>query len=819
MKGFVFEEATVDQGSFATGGIASFGELTQAEFDAARKTSNVNSEIVARQEYYDRVIDTVQEETGQTLENPYRIGFWKTTLNVDAHLRAQRTHQNQRDIVRRDAVFEFEEKYENIRRNYGASFIGPGGESVQVHEDVRQQTKSGNLLPYLLSAEAGGRGVALEANRVAEDTRNRSQSGVGSFTAGLAGGAGAAFTDPVQIGASFLGPTGRASTLLKTARNGALVTAAQEAALQPTIAAWHKELGLEYTAGDAIQNTFFAAVTGGVLAGTGRYANDQIKTSRQYKAAKARLESLPDEHPLRQLGSNKREDVIATASRIEEFLPDEGKELLASARAEARTDAARPDHIDIGEHRTALDEARRAAESPDLYLPPIVDDAPPIRGHDFAQPSERFGGVFEVEGLPVRQTRLDVTKLETDAQSLQYKSGGDADGVTERLSGVEQWNPVLANEFIVWERADGRLVVADGHQRSGLGRRLVESGAEEEIQVNANVLRERDGWTAGDVRAVAAKKNIAEGSGDVLDTAQAIRDRPDIVDKSLPLSSEHLRNARAIARLDENAYGLVRNGILQPSHAAVIGRYAPKEAHNAVAEAIQQARPSNALEAQVVVREALEAGFRVDVQESLFGADVHQRSILPEKIKLVTAITKKLRSDKKVFGVLAKEAERIEAAGNTLARGENAKLAASAGQVEDLLVRLATRRGGISDRLNDAARAIGEGETTRAKAAAELSKALRDDLDAGGIESLLDAPSREPAPRKVFDEPDGPPVRDLDAEADALSGELEATPRDPNTNDLFATVPDADGTPIRDGDAEIKKADAVLKRFEGCVVR
>jgi hypothetical protein len=54
--------------------------------------------------------------------------------------------------------------------------------------------------------------------------------------------------------------------------------------------------------------------------------------------------------------------------------------------------------------------------------------------------------------------------------------------------------------------------VADGHQRFGLAKRLNdERGFEHSL--DGFLFREADGWSAPEVRILAALKNIREGSG------------------------------------------------------------------------------------------------------------------------------------------------------------------------------------------------------------------------------------------------------------------------------------------------------------------
>ena len=103
--------------------------------------------------------------------------------------------------------------------------------------------------------------------------------------------------------------------------------------------------------------------------------------------------------------------------------------------------------------------------------------------------------------------------LLVDAKLFQFKAGGDVMGVTDRLQDIGTWDPIRANTIIVYEFADGRTFIADGHQRLGLAKRLQAADPSLDIQLKAFKLREIDGISVPEARAPAAAKNISEGTG------------------------------------------------------------------------------------------------------------------------------------------------------------------------------------------------------------------------------------------------------------------------------------------------------------------
>jgi hypothetical protein len=177
------------------------------------------------------------------------------------------------------------------------------------------------------------------------------------------------------------------------------------------------------------------------------------------------------------------------------------------------------------------------------------------------------------DGSPVtlHATRVPASSILIDADRFQFKSGGDAAGVTDRLKGVNEWDPGLAGRVTLWQDNEGRLFAADGHQRVGLAKRV---GAD--TPIDAMVLRERDGISAETARTWAALKNVAEGTGSAVDAAKVIRGGGgEALLKRLPPRSALVRDAGALYRLSDDAFGAVVNEVIPPDQAAVIGHLLP----------------------------------------------------------------------------------------------------------------------------------------------------------------------------------------------------------------------------------------------------
>lgn len=316
----------------------------------------------------------------------------------------------------------------------------------------------------------------------------------------------------------------------------------------------------------------------------------------------------------------------------------------------------------------------------------------------------------EPEGLPpIESASFRPDQIETDAGLMQYKSGGDAAGVTDRLQGVTEWNPILSGKAVVWEGADGRRVIVDGHQRLGLAKRL--SADDPNIRMDAVVLREADGVTAQQARVWGALKNIAEGSGDAVDAARVLREAPPGF--QLPPRSPLVRTAKGLSSLSNEAFGAVLNNVAQPNLAAQVGNIAPDrpEIHMALLDMIRQSGVTTEGQAATVVRQALADGFgsRREQQLGMFG-ELPQQSLYGPAARILDAAKRQLRQEKRVFSTLTDQAGRIEQAGNVLDRGANAEKVIGNDEALAILDRTANSAGPVRSSLLDAARASLDGD-------------------------------------------------------------------------------------------------------------
>ena len=498
-------------------------------------------------------------------------------------------------------------------------------------------------------------------------------SGVARFAGGMTGG----MEDPLNQ-AFMLIPEARIGKSFAGYVLGSAVTnAGVEAIQQPAVAEWYADLGLDYgweefattiamaaAAGAAIPTTFYVGGKAVTLTA------DQIKKGVDVLTAASGRKS--------------------SSQRAAEILQD-----VAEAH-----DAANPmgqTVPELAEHKGRSIEGGRAAYE---NRAPNLTDRP---SGTVTAPAD----VYAFDNLDNMVFRFDPNEIKVDAETFQFKAGGDEFGVTERLRDVTQWDPVKAGQITVFEYADGNLFIADGHQRLGLAQRILSRDPSQDVRLYGYKLREVDGITPEEAMVIAALKNIAEGTGSVMDAAKIARIAPDrLSGPDFPKNSAFVRQARALAQLEKDAWGMVVNDIVPPQQAAVVGRLIPDDPdmQAAALRVLAKTEPANEFQAEAITQQVISAGMIRETQDDLFGEAFVTESLYLERAKILDRAQRQLRKDRSAFQNLINNESRLASEGNQLVTSANQRRANEDGETIARLQALANRKGPLSEALTDAAR-------------------------------------------------------------------------------------------------------------------
>ena len=657
---------------------------------------------------------------------------------------------------------------------------------------------------------------------------SRSNPGFFPAAARFVGGMGAGGGDPVTTATMPFG--GWSKTLWKNIAQSAAVNAGAGAISELDVKDWYDELGLEYGYEEFLQNVAMQAAFGAAMpaagAGIRMTANQALKGWDVLKGKMKKPLSAEDQALVDKLESQadiEESNPLQSENGIEAESEHEARLSDATAALAGDTAPRMPDEpsspikgtIPLQDELNALDEKwlannakLKAAEAEGLKIQDRLNDAFDVDPNltkdskivkdlmdenklnqsevdEFRSIQDGLGGQ-RVKILEAQEQKLalidngadnidgviyniDPMDIEVDAKTFQFKEGGDEFGVTERLQGVTTWDKYKSGTVTVYEYADGRMAIADGHQRLGLAKRIRSQDPSQDVRVYAYKLRETDGITPEEARVIAAMKNIAEGTGTSIDAAKVLRVDPSRISE-LPPRSELVRQARDMMGLSDTAFGAVVNGVIPPRYGAIVGRLIDdQDLQGAAIEVLAKADPSNAFQAESIVRQVRESGSEQVEQISLFGEEVVTESFFVERSKILDRAYKELRRDKAAFETLVRNSERLEAEGNILVKDANERKASTDAQTIALLQTLANRKGPLSDALNDAAKTA-RNTNSYVAATSGFLDAVRgsiksgdfDRLSTGDVGRAVDGPpeitrseaTAEPA-LEGFDEPTG----------------------------------------------------------------
>lgn len=311
---------------------------------------------------------------------------------------------------------------------------------------------------------------------------------------------------------------------------------------------------------------------------------------------------------------------------------------------------------------------------------------------------------------------LDPRQLAVDPKRFQFKESNER-GVTGALEGTNRWESDLASPIMAWQANDGQLFVADGHQRHDLATRAQAAG-QDNVQIPAKVYREADGYTPEYMRALAAYKNISEGSGTAIDAAKVMRGVNAIPTNralpALPPKQQMVQQGAALAKLSDEAFGVVVNGIVPPGYAAHVGAMIadPAEQMGALT-VLARAQPANSEQARMMVKDIINSGFAKQAADDQgrfpWEDDNAVMPLFSERARVLDNAMRNLRGTRRVFKAAVEGEDALTGAGNVLDTEGNVRAKTENERLLDTLERNATTHGPVSDALNSAARDLAGG--------------------------------------------------------------------------------------------------------------
>jgi hypothetical protein len=736
-------------------------EALEASYYQERLTFQQNSDETANKLYWEPTLDRIEEVTGQRPARP--------------------DIRNTRELT--DAVDRF--FYDNARFMVGTRYadsVEQINALISQYPELEQELGIKAVADHISATEQ----LAIDAEKKAV---SQERTALGEI-AGFLGTVGAEFRlfadDPTYGAASVLGGGARAigkpavTNIARIAFGESIVAAGLEASRAPSVAAWRKRVGLEYDA-----ETFFTSVAaagaGGLIIGGAIATPIEVLARRGEKKPGARvgMEMLRavDETTIYEVDAKMQQLSAQQYAEGLQALEEAGVDLPPVARGAIEVAESQGELLDNNplEDDAEIEHLARELEA-EAFVEGEIDTLPPAQPTAELRPRD----IYEADNLDNTIFKFDPATIETDAKTFQYKSGGDEFGVTDKYRSVKVWDPSKSGQVIVYEYADGRRVIADGHQRLGIAKRILAEDPDQNPILYGTLLREVDGISPQAAMVQAARKNITEAvdapGNKVIDAAKLEREVPGALDDpSLPVGASLMRQARDLVELSDLAFGMVINELVPSNYAAIVGRLVEGgDRQMAVLQVLADVEPANVTQAEAIVRQAMAAEFDEAVQVGLFGEQLVTASLFKERARVLDAALKQLKQDRAVFNSLVENRARIEGEGNVLAAAQNQSRSEIDGQAIQIIQAVANRKGELSDALTAAARELAD-TGNAAAASRSFVDAVREAISRGELDGadvsnqgravdaaaegdrLAASPGREEL--AAFDEPDTPAIK------------------------------------------------------------
>lgn len=756
-------------------GVATAREAFDITFDTEYYVQGRRDvESTAYRDEWKPILEAIENKTGEEFWNP---GNWLYLPTPDDNFPEYNPDNPRASLQAPDKLYNRQEKYDTSS-NKIFDYIT---ENADLFADVPEvKNLNGTIIADRVKSKVLEKLDALQQ-------LNKKQRSVGNYGAGFGGGMAATITDlpnlAVTVGTVFV-TKGRNLGLWKQLTVDAIANMGAEAIAQEEVMDWYASLDLPYS----MEDFYYSVATAGVAgAGLGLGMRGAIAlpgkiklTWQQWRDGKIAV----DKANARINGLEYKEDLTIGAA-TQEAKVAENFDNQTPYKKEVDPSGQK----NINDQNQAADAIKQADENK-LPVTPIADtknykaldakagsavlidpdnieiDAAKFQfkeGGDEFGVTERLQDVTEWDDVKSNVAIL----YETKDGKLFVVDGHQRVALAKKLK-AQQTEPT------VWEDLPNDLDARIAVLQEAFNKRLpvqavrlqqaIDAGEIKSIndlleftayydkyykgkktkgskfkapEILAYIRKETDGVSIEAVRAEAAAKNMAEGSGTIVDAAKVLRDAPELI-KLLPPRSVFIQQAKGLSNLSDEAFMAAVNGIVTPEYGAIVGRYIDNSADQlATMKLLQKLNPQNATQAESIVSQAKTIGFEKTTQTGLFGDEVIADNAFLSRAKLLDAALKYLRGRKSIFKNLVDDKTVIEQYGNKLDNLTNAQKEKIYGQAIETIKQNANNVGAIADNLTTLAKEFeAEGSTNINKFTKRFADNLEQGIKSGSFERI-----------------------------------------------------------------------------------
>ena len=327
---------------------------------------------------------------------------------------------------------------------------------------------------------------------------------------------------------------------------------------------------------------------------------------------------------------------------------------------------------------------------------------------------------FDNNSNVIREVRLDPDDIEVEPDVFQFKTEevDPTTGVSPKLKGITEWDQDAANVVMVFEYADGRKVIADGHQRLALAKRIKGMGKQKPYLL-ATIRREVDGHTPEETMVAAMMLNVHQGTASAADVAKILKIKPDYVQAikgKISPRSVLWENARGLSKLSPEAWQYYLNNSVPDKIAAIVGDLVEDpDLHIQVMDFITKNNFANEQQIRLAIQDVISQGVSTREVQDLFGTQTIKELLIKERAEILDKAIRELKKDKNIAGFLVNnEAKILKKGKNKLDSDFNKKALEESALAIEKIIKLANMKGVISDELNLAAKLFKDGNKQEA---------------------------------------------------------------------------------------------------------
>jgi len=706
--------STVNETNFATGDKTGFTENLKAAYNYGLQTELSNSELLNTVNKYGEIIATAQGLGHTSLVNPFDDDPYATEI-IGPEETGILPNRNER-------VDAFHEKLNELQKtdlNLAKALKDKG---IDTKENMEKQI-----------------GVdAQEAYKNFADIKSRS-TGMGTFGS-YVGMGGAVFQDPLILSTLPLGmmyslPKNFLAASVKIGMIEAALAATAEIGIQTQVQPYRKKLGFEdedleilgltLTPGETrVAAATLAGLVGGpALFGLFKGIGKGIDlTGEGLSVLKGKLEDLP----LTKVRQIYQEIIKKNPKYKNPDIEDTNLENLTKDDSPfIETPDSNAEHVARGNEvaNYVLNEGK---------ISTVVE---PPKSNIQIEKIDNYNGTLKT---------YDPDEIIFEPQIFQYKTGGDAFGVTKKLKDVELWDQPSAGVVLTYKFRDGRVAIVDGHQRLGLAKRLKAKG--QNIKLVSYTFNEADDIPADMVMVKGMLMNLRNNTGSATDAARVLRSRFGLdwekIRLSLPPQMKIVKNAMGLSKLSDDAWGLFLTKNVNEDLASRVGTFiSNKNIHNKVLAALMSRKFNSLQEMDTVLMQIERMPTVKGTQETLFGKEFFEETLILEKAKIINDIVKNKKKLSSAFKTIVEQETDLSAAGNVLKRQSNINKGEENAKILEKINIVATRVGQLSDDLNNAAKLYKQGDFKGSREAA--TEAIERAVERGDFDGVsLSGPVR-----------------------------------------------------------------------------